>query len=127
MRFHHVQLAIPVGAEDRAREFYAVALGLTEVDKPVELAGRGGCWFRSAADGGPGVELHLGVEEPFVPARKAHPGIMLDGIQELALLAERIAHAGFEVDWRERKTFAGYERFHCRDPFGNRLEVLAAV
>lgn len=52
---------------------------------------------------------------------------MLDGIQELALLAERIAHAGFEVDWRERKTFAGYERFHCRDPFGNRLEVLAAV
>jgi catechol 2,3-dioxygenase-like lactoylglutathione lyase family enzyme len=65
---HHVQVAMPAGREDQARAFYSQVLGLEEVPKPPDLAGRGGCWFRA-----PGVELHLGVEEPFAPARKAHP------------------------------------------------------
>ncbi len=41
----HVQLAMPVGQEDAARHFYTGVLGLSEVEKPAGLIGRGGCWF----------------------------------------------------------------------------------
>ena len=68
-RLHHVQLAMPRGGEDTAREFFVGVLDMTEIQKPPVLATRGGAWFRSGA-----VELHLGVEEPFQLARKAHPG-----------------------------------------------------
>ncbi len=68
MRLHHVQVTCPPGGEDAARQFYGEALGIPEVAKPPALAGRGGCWFR-----GDGVEVHVGVEEPFSPALKAHP------------------------------------------------------
>ena len=37
---------------------------------------------------------------------------------------ERIASAGFELSWAQRTTFAGYQRFHCWDGFGNRVEVM---
>lgn len=127
MRLHHVQLAMPEGGEDLARRFYVEALGLTEVAKPPDLAGRGGCWFRRL-DGERGLlEIHLGVEQDFAPARKAHPGLLVDDLAALQVLGERVAHLGFEVSWAERTTFAGYERFHCRDGFGNRIEVLAAL
>lgn len=125
MRLHHVQISMPRGGEDRAREFYSAALGLTEVPKPPALAGRGGCWFRHPADGSATVEIHLGVEDPFVPAGKAHPGLLLEAVEALEELARRVEEAGFEVSWAERTTFDGFERFHCRDGFGNRIEVLA--
>ncbi|MGO3210796.1 MAG: glyoxalase, partial [Brachybacterium sp.] len=60
MKLHHVQVSMPRGSEAAARRFYAEAVGLTEVDKPAALAGRGGCWFR-AFDGEQVVaEIHLG-------------------------------------------------------------------
>ena len=65
----HVQLAMPAGGEERARAFYRALLGMTEIPKPSELAKRGGCWFAC----GP-VQIHLGVEDDFRPAKKAHPG-----------------------------------------------------
>lgn len=71
---HHVQLAIPAGAEPRCREFWGGVLAMTELIKPEPLQARGGCWFR-----GGGLEVHLGVEEPFAPARKAHPGFSCRG------------------------------------------------
>ncbi|UWP84499.1 glyoxalase [Dactylosporangium fulvum] len=111
---HHVQLACPAGSEPVSRAFYAGLLGLTETPKPPALAPRGGCWFK-----GYGLELHLGVETPFAPARKAHPGMLwpdLDG------LAERLAAAGHEVTWSDE--LPGYRRFHTHDPHGNRLEFL---
>ena len=130
---HHVQLACPAGSEDVLRRFYRDLLGLVEKAKPAVLAARGGCWFatpiRSAgAPGGPeaesesegfGIELHLGVEADFRPARKAHPGLLwpdLDG------LAERLAAAGYPVDWSDE--LPGYRRFYTDDPHGNRLEFL---
>ncbi|MDI4659341.1 hypothetical protein K9U41_23420, partial [Xanthobacter autotrophicus] len=74
MRLHHVQVACPPGGEDAARRFYADGLGLREVEKPAALQARGGAWFRSHDEaGGVTAELHVGVEEPFVPARKTHP------------------------------------------------------
>ena len=111
---HHVQLAIPPGKEDTARAYYAGTLGMTELDKPPVLAARGGCWFRAG-----GWEVHLGVEEAFVPARKAHPGVLVDGLDGLA---DRLGGAGHEVTWDD--AFPGHRRFYASDPFGNRLEFL---
>jgi catechol 2,3-dioxygenase-like lactoylglutathione lyase family enzyme len=111
---HHVQLAIPPGGERQCRAFWAGVLGMRELDKPATLAPRGGCWFR-----GGGVEIHLGVEEPFAPARKAHPGLLVDGLRQLA---QRLDLAGHPVIWDA--DFPGHDRFYSADPFGNRLEFL---
>ena len=111
---HHVQLAIPVHGEDRARGFYGEVLGLEEVPKPPALAARGGVWFRGGE-----LEVHLGVEEPFVPAKKAHPGILAD---DLEALQARLVGAGLEV--RPDELLPGFRRFYLDDCFGNRLEFL---
>jgi catechol 2,3-dioxygenase-like lactoylglutathione lyase family enzyme len=113
-RLHHVQLAIPPGAEEACRQFWGQILGLTELDKPPDLASRGGCWF---GDGG--LEVHLGVEADFRPARKAHPGIE---VSELTALAARLSAAGIKVSVDDG--LPGYDRFYAADPFGNRLEFL---
>lgn len=114
LRLHHVQIAVPRGSEQACRDFWGGLLGMDELEKPAVLAARGGCWFRAG-----GVEVHLGVEEPFTPARKAHPGLLVDN---LLLLAERLQRAGHEVTWSDE--FPGHDRFYCADPFGNRLELL---
>jgi catechol 2,3-dioxygenase-like lactoylglutathione lyase family enzyme len=113
-QLHHVQLAIPAGGEKRCRAFWGGVLGMHEVEKPAVLAARGGCWFR-----GGGVEVHLGVEQDFVAARKAHPGIL---VSNLRALAETFAAADVEVTWDGE--FPGHDRFYAADPFGNRLEFL---
>jgi catechol 2,3-dioxygenase-like lactoylglutathione lyase family enzyme len=128
VRLHHVQVACPPGGEDAARLFYGDGLGLTEVPKPAALAGRGGCWFRAYdARGDVTAEIHVGVEDSFVPARKAHPALVLDDVAALDRLAERLRAAGHWVDTRERGTFDGYLRFHTADPHGNRVEVVAPL
>ncbi|MFF4342495.1 VOC family protein [Kitasatospora sp. NPDC001540] len=111
---HHVQLAIPPGGEDACRAFYVGILGMTELAKPPVLAARGGLWVR--ADD---LEIHLGVEEDFRPARKAHPGIR---VTDLDGLAERLTAAGVEVTWDG--AFPGHRRFYAHDNCGNRLEFL---
>jgi catechol 2,3-dioxygenase-like lactoylglutathione lyase family enzyme len=105
---------MPRGEEAAARRFYARLLGLEEVPKPEPLAARGGCWFR-----GGDIELHLGVEEPFTPARKAHPAIEVDDLADLQIALE---DAGVEVTIDAQ--LDGYRRIHTTDPFGNRLELL---
>lgn len=119
---HHVQVACPPGGEEDARRFYAEGLGLTEVEKPVALRARGGAWFR-AYDvlGAVAAEVHVGVEEPCSPARKAHPAFV---VEDLYAVAGALISAGFEVDERDRDTFVGYRRFHTRDGAGNRVEVM---
>lgn len=111
---HHVQLAMPRGCEAEARAFYVAVLGFAEVPKPENLARRGGAWFR-AGD----AELHLGVEEDFRPARKAHPALLVD---DLAAIVHRCADAGVAVTRDE--PLPGYERIYIADPFGNRIELL---
>jgi catechol 2,3-dioxygenase-like lactoylglutathione lyase family enzyme len=111
---HHVQLAMPPGEEDAAIRFYGAILGLPQVSKPEGLAGRGGVWFRDE-----GVEVHLGVEEPFSPARKAHPAFL---VRNLETLRARIETAGYRVT--DDVPLPGFHRCHVRDPFGNRLELL---
>ena len=110
----HVQLAMPAGGEDAARSFYAGLLGLAEVPKPPNLAKRGGCWFE-----GDRVKVHLGVEQDFRPARKAHPALL---VADLPALAARLAAAGVELV--DDEPLEGYERVYVHDPFGNRIELL---
>jgi catechol 2,3-dioxygenase-like lactoylglutathione lyase family enzyme len=114
---HHLQLAMPADGEDVAQAFYEGVLGIPRVGKPPNLELRGGCWSRSAT-----VEVHLGVEAPFAPARKAHPAFLAD---DLAGLRERLALAGFEVV--DDEPLAGFERFYTSDPFGNRIELLSPL
>ena len=124
MKLHHVQVSMPRGQENEARRFYGEALGLQEMVNPPSLAGRGGCWFRAYEGDAIAVEIHLGVDDPFVPAKKAHPGLVLDSLGELEATAKRMADAEYEHSWAERDTFEGYIRFHARDGFGNRIEVM---
>ncbi|MEV7143624.1 glyoxalase [Streptomyces tauricus] len=110
----HVQLAAPPGAEEALRAYYVSVLGMTEIPKPPALAARGGCWFR--ADG---VHLHLGIDRDFRPAKKAHPGLRVVGIDTYAA---RLAAGGAPVIWDTE--LPGHRRFYSEDPVGNRLEFL---
>lgn len=116
LRLDHVQIAIPVGAEAACRGFYVGVLGMTELVKPPELAKRGGIWVRSGA-----VEIHLGVEAEFRPARKAHPGIVVADIDGLAA---RLHAAGQPPLWDD--AIPGVRRFFTADPLGNRLEFIGS-
>lgn len=113
MRLHHVQVSCPPGGEGAARRFYGELLGLTEAPKPARLAGRGGVWFRE-----PGVELHIGVEQDFTPARKAHPAFAVADIDAIAAV---LAGAGHPVTWDD--AIPGLRRFHTTDGHGNRVEL----
>ena len=114
----HVQIAAPPGCEAEARRFFGDLLGLEELEKPEPLRSRGGAWF---ALGG-GHQLHVGVEEPFAPARKAHPAFRLPA-GKLDELAGRLEGAGERVEWDD--SLPGIRRFYTADPWGNRLELLA--
>jgi catechol 2,3-dioxygenase-like lactoylglutathione lyase family enzyme len=116
----HVQVAAPPGREDDARAFYAVLLGLTEIEKPVALRSRGGCWFQAGPH-----QLHVGVADPFVAAEKAHPALRVSSVAALEALACRIVETGHELTWADDVEIPGARRFHVLDPFGNRLELLA--
>lgn len=109
----HVQLAMPKGREAEARDFYSGLLGIPEIPKPPDLAARGGCWFESGA-----VKVHLGVDADFHPARKAHPGLLVRGLAELA---RRLRAAGVAV---EERALDGVLHAYVADPFGNRIELL---
>ena len=111
----HVQLAMPSGGEQTARRFYGELLGIPERQKPAALAGRGGAWFESDA-----LKIHLGVDPEFRPARKAHPALL---VQDLPGLVSRLRAAGVEAidDPLDERA-----RVYVTDPFGNRLELIAA-
>ena len=117
-RVNHVQITIPKGSEDAAREFYCKMLGLIEVEKPEALKSRGGLWM--TLDGFP---IHIGTE---------------DGIER----SSSKAHVAYEVSdldsWRKRLEgnrieildgipIPNFRRFEFRDPFGNRVEFLEKV
>jgi len=114
---HHVQLAMPRGGEDQAREFYIEVLGFHEVAKPDPLQGRGGVWFNCA-----GVEVHLGVEDPFAPARKAHPAFQ---VVSLTQAMHRLSDLG--IAFRRDVDLPAIRRIYVDDPFGNRIELLETL
>lgn len=115
----HVQVAAPRGCEAQARRFFGELLGLAEVEKPEILRGRGGVWFALGQQ-----QLHVGVEEPFSPAVKAHPALRV-AAGELESLADDLSCAGMPVEWDD--TLAGARRFSTEDPWGNRIELLTST
>jgi catechol 2,3-dioxygenase-like lactoylglutathione lyase family enzyme len=114
----HIQIAMPAGEEDKARAFYIEQLGFTEILKPPDLAKRGGAWFQVGH-----VQLHLGVEAEFRPARKAHPAFL---VEDLDLLIASVQRAGYETD-TSQPPLDGYKRAHVFDPFGNRIELMEMI
>jgi catechol 2,3-dioxygenase-like lactoylglutathione lyase family enzyme len=114
----HSFLTIPEGVEDEARRFYGQLLGLDEVSRPHGLRESHGLWFRAGAQ-----ELHLGSDRAHAAARRPHPGFRVRSLDDLDELASRLAAAGFAVEWDER--IEGRKRFYTRDPFENRIELLA--
>jgi len=110
----HVQLAMPPGGEESARRFYSDLLGMLEIPKPPELAKRGGCWFESGE-----VQIHLGVEKDFHPAKKAHPALRR---RDYGALLLRLSEAS--LNFVEADDIPGVRRCHVHDPFGNRIELI---
>ena len=111
----HIQIAAPPGSEDAARQFYGELLGMEEIPKPENLKGRGGCWFQCGAH-----EVHIGIQQDFDPAKKAHPGFTVNALKELK---SRLEEAGYTIS--EEPPIEGRSRFFTHDPFGNRIEFLA--
>jgi catechol 2,3-dioxygenase-like lactoylglutathione lyase family enzyme len=110
----HVQLAAPAGCEEEARAFYHGLLGMEEIPKPEKLLARGGVWFQSGLH-----QVHIGVQEDFVPAKKAHPAFE---VRQLSALREHLTRHGVKV--QDDDSIEGVQRFHVSDPFGNRIEFL---
>lgn len=113
-KIDHVQVAAPKACEEEARKFYGGILGMEELEKPEPLKGRGGAWFEFG-----NFQLHVGVEEPFSAAQKAHPAFVIDGFEELHT---HLTESGIKV--KDDYSIPGSRRFFVSDPFGNRLEFL---
>ncbi|KIL50840.1 VOC family protein [Jeotgalibacillus campisalis] len=113
-RIDHVQLAAPKGSEEMARAFYSGILGFEEVEKPEVLRARGGVWLRAGEN-----QLHIGIEDPFTPAKKAHPAFE---VEKLAELKKHLTK--HEVPYLEDDLLPGANRIYAEDPFGNRIELL---
>ena len=114
LKIDHVQLAMPAGQEQKARDFYSGVLGIPEVPKPPELAKRGGAWFENEL-----LKIHLGVEKTFHPALKAHPALI---VEDLKSLAETLRAKEYIVV--DDEPLEGYSRIYVSDPFGNRIELM---
>lgn len=108
----HVQIAAPPGCEAKARQFFSGLLGLVELEKPKTLSGRGGCWFKVGTR-----QLHVGIDENFTPATKAHPAF---SVEDVATLFSNLQKAGVECQWDD--AIADVKRLYATDPWGNRLE-----
>ncbi|MEE9313027.1 MAG: glyoxalase [Rhizobiaceae bacterium] len=114
MKLHHVQLAIPPNSESQCREFYCVILGWEERPKPLALAKRGGLWLTNGE-----VDLHLGVEQDFRPALKAHPAFLTTNLTAIAAILAKHNHI---VTWDDE--LEAFDRFYVSDAVGNRLEFM---
>ncbi|WP_170287580.1 VOC family protein [Aquibacillus halophilus] len=110
----HIQLAAPLQSEKQARQFFSELLEMEEIEKPETLKQNGGVWFRCGKQ-----EIHIGIEKDFSPAKKAHPGLVVENINKLKdLLIQN------NIKIIEDNRLPGYNRFYVNDPFGNRLEFL---
>ncbi|MFJ8065421.1 VOC family protein [Psychrobacillus sp. NPDC096426] len=110
----HVQLAAPKGSETVAKQFFSGILGFQEIEKPEILRKKGGVWFAFA-----NYQIHIGIEEPFAPAKKAHPAFQVDNLEALKMHLTKN-----EVSYIVDKDLPGANRIYVHDPFGNRIEIL---
>ncbi len=114
-KIDHIQLAAPAGSEDQARHFFSTILGLAEIEKPSALKKRGGVWFQLGGQ----QQLHIGIEEPFSPAKKAHPAFT---VKNLSSLKDHLQNN--HVPYKEDTLIPDIDRIYIEDPFGNRIEII---
>jgi catechol 2,3-dioxygenase-like lactoylglutathione lyase family enzyme len=114
----HAFFTLQEGGEEEARRFYGDVLGLEEIQRPEGLQHSGGVWFQAG-----GQELHLGTDDAHLPPKRPHPGFRVGSSAELNELAQRLTSNRYDVEWDDR--IEGRRRFYTRDPFGNRIELLA--
>jgi len=110
----HVQLAAPKGSEATAKHFFGEILGFQEIEKPEMLKKRGGVWFQFS-----NYQIHIGIEEPFEPAKKAHPAFQVENLEALKIHLNKN-----EVSYIVDTDLPGANRIYLHDPFGNRIEIL---
>ena len=110
----HVQLAAPKGSEPIARQFFGEVLGFKEIEKPEALKKKGGVWFEFG-----NYQIHIGIEEPFAPAKKAHPAFQIENLESLK---EHLSNK--EINYIVDYDLPGANRIYIHDPFGNRMEIL---
>ena len=115
LSLNHVQITIPVGAEDEAPQFYCRVLGLCEIPKPEALQSRDGFWLELD-----GLQIHFGTEDGIDRARtKAH---IAYEVENLELWRRKLTANSIEI--LDGVSIPNYRRFEFRDPFGNRVEFL---
>jgi catechol 2,3-dioxygenase-like lactoylglutathione lyase family enzyme len=114
LNIEHVQITIPIASESRARAFYSGILGFTEIEKPPEMAERRSIWFVAGR-----ANLHLGIEQDFIAAKRAHPAFVVEDLDTILAACDR---AGITI--KPDTSFDGFRRVHVFDPFGNRLELM---
>lgn len=115
---HHVQITVPLDDVEKAREFYIDLLGLTEIDKPESLKARGGFWLQVADK-----QVHIGIESDIDRhASKAHIAYQ---VADIAYWRQKLTVYGISIG--ESIPIEGYYRFECRDPFGNRIELIQVI
>lgn len=112
-RLNHVQLCVPFGEEERAREFYTKVLDLQEIEKPDVLKPNGGFWLQIAD-----IQLHIGVEDAQGKSKR-HPAFE---VESLAQIREHLEQ--HQVRIKEEPSLPGINRFSFFDPFGNRIELM---
>jgi catechol 2,3-dioxygenase-like lactoylglutathione lyase family enzyme len=111
----HVQIAVPPGSEAECRRFYLDVLGFAEIARPAATAGRSFLWVKAGDQ-----QVHFRADPDHRAAKLAHPGFL---VADAEAYARRLADAGCEV---VRADAINENRFHIRDPFGNRLEFIDA-
>lgn len=115
---HHVMVAVPPYGETLARAFYIDALGLTEIPKPGSLVGRGGFWVSTGS-----IDLHIGIDQRFAPARKAHVALLVSGLDALRKQLQQSDFAPGPIEFE----LPGFQRCYVDDPFGNRIELMESL
>ncbi|WP_347550595.1 VOC family protein [Pseudalkalibacillus hwajinpoensis] len=112
-RLHHLQICIPSGEEERARDFYLSKLGFQEIEKPKQLKKNGGFWAEIA-----NIEIHIGVEKQVIPGKR-HPAFEVNDIENAREHLKK-----HNVTIQPQIEIDGYKRFSFYDPFKNRIEFI---
>ena len=112
-RLNHIQICIPNGKEQEAREFYSIIVGLKEIPKPKELLKNGGLWFQIAD-----IQFHIGTENE-INNSKRHPAFE---VTDLKLARQHLEIHNVKI--KEEIQMPGQIRFSFIDPFNNRIELL---
>lgn len=117
LRFHHVNLGVPVGGEDAEEEFLIEILGYRRAPTPEELDG-----FVRWYQGDDGSQVHLSEDPDHRPAARAHVAVEVG--DELPALETKLKEAAFDCS---ALVAEGRRLVFCNDPAGNRWELRGLV